>query len=298
MVMIAPSETDYRVCVRSSSSKITLLYTDVSVSARALERSHLCGPTAGLIQGEALAGVALLGQELSAPEETVTFRMKVDGPLGGVLVEADVKGNLRGFTRTKVMNDLDGMDEPDLAKALGKTAQYEIIQSAPGRLLSCGHGESQTADITCVLEDYFQKSLQREVAVEVSALGSGGYIDSARGLSVECMPDGDEGMYERLLRYFDDETVADCLDDATPLPAICKILGFDAPVYSKPFPLRFACHCSPERVEGMIAAMPADDLKDMIAEGKPAEVYCHFCGKGYTVGVDRLQHILDEKKSK
>ena len=296
--MIEPSETDYRICVRSPSSKITLLYTDVSVSARVLERSHLCGPTAGLIQGEALAGVALLGQELSAPEETVTFRMKVDGPLSGLLVEADVKGNLRGFTSTKVMNDLDGMPEPDLARALGRTAQYEIIQSVPGRLLSCGHGESQTADITCVLEDYFQKSLQREVAVEVSALGSGGYIDSARGLSVECMPDGDQDMYERLLRYFDDETVADCLDNATPLQAICKVLGFDDAVYSKPFPLRFACHCSPKRVEGMIEALPVEDLRDMIAKGEPAEVYCHFCGKGYTVGLDRLQYILSQKQSR
>jgi hypothetical protein len=48
-----------------------------------LERSHLCGPTAGLIQARRWPAGAS-GAELSQPDETVTLRMKVSGPIGGL----------------------------------------------------------------------------------------------------------------------------------------------------------------------------------------------------------------------
>ena len=63
-------------------------------------------------------------------------------------------------------------------------------------------------------------------------------------------------------------------------------------MFQKPKPLRFACRCSPERVEGLLAGMPVGDLEAMILEDRPAQIFCHMCGKGYQVGVDRLQAIL------
>lgn len=102
--MIMSKTADSRVTAYSPSAKISLVFVEVTDSARELERSHLCGPTAGLIQAEALAAVALLGAELSQPEETVTLRMRVSGPVGGLLVEAGADGSLRGYTQVKVMN--------------------------------------------------------------------------------------------------------------------------------------------------------------------------------------------------
>jgi len=41
--------------------------------------------------------------------------------------------------------------------------------------------------------------------------------------------------------------------------------------------------------------MPAEDLKAMIQDGVPVQIYCHMCGKGYRVEIDRLQAILQAR---
>ncbi len=83
-------------------------HADVTDSARALAQAHLCGPTAALVLGEALAGVALLSHELTQPEEAIALHLRVKGPIRGVTVEATRDGALRGYPRIKILNDLDG----------------------------------------------------------------------------------------------------------------------------------------------------------------------------------------------
>ena len=89
------------------------VYADVTDSARDLARSHLCGPAAELALAESLAAVALLGADLEQPEETVSFQMKTDGPIGSVLVEAAFDGALRGFPAKKILAAFDGEAEPE-----------------------------------------------------------------------------------------------------------------------------------------------------------------------------------------
>ncbi len=296
--MITQKNADARVVVRSDAYRLALTYVEVSDSARELEQNHLCGPTAGLIQSEALAGVALLGQELSDPDETITFRLDVDGPIGGFLMEANGKGDLRGYTRVKVLNEFDGLDEPDISQALGEHGTVEIIRSKPGLLEDCARAEVNPPSVARALEQYYGASLQRQVAIRLATLDANNYICTARGLLLECMPDGDKGRFDRAKAYFEDSTILSFLEENIPLSEICKLLGMDKPVYSEPMPLRFACHCSVKRVEAMLACLSIPELTAMIEEGNPAQIYCHLCGKGYSIGIDRLKALRESLKHK
>jgi redox-regulated HSP33 family molecular chaperone len=42
----------------------------------------------------------------------------------------------------------------------------------------------------------------------------------------------------------------------------------------------------------MLAGMPNADLEALIVEDRPAQIFCHMCGKGYQVPAERLQEIL------
>jgi molecular chaperone Hsp33 len=294
-IMIMSKVADSLISGFSPSAKINVIQVEVTDSARELERSHLCGPTAGLIQAEALAGVALLGAELSQPEETVSLRLRVSGPVGGVLVEANSDGGLRGYTQVKVMNDLDACEELDASAALGDRAEVQIVRSLPGKILSSAVFEVTPASVIKGLEQYYRQSLQRQVLVQISALAYGGFIDGARGVLVECLPDGNRGVFNRISRFVEDNTVLDCLEASASLATVCETVGLTDCVFQKPKPLRFACRCSSERVEGMLAGMPVGDLEAMIREDRPAQIFCHLCGKGYQVGVDRLQAILKKR---
>lgn len=293
--MIMSKTADSRVTAYSPSAKISLVFVEVTDSARELERSHLCGPTAGLIQAEALAAVALLGAELSQPEETVTLRMRVSGPVGGLLVEAGADGSLRGYTQVKVMNDLDACEELDLSCALGDQGEVQIIRSLPGKILASGVAEVSPASVVKGLEQYYRNSLQRQVLVQIAALAYGGFIDGSRGLLAECLPDGDREAFERIARYFEDGTIQECLEASASPRTLCSTLGLDDGVFQPARPLQFACRCTSERVDAMLAGMPSADLEDLVREDRPARIFCHMCGKGYEVSVDRLRQILSDR---
>lgn len=293
--MIMSKISDSRISAFSPSARIQVVYAEVTDSARELERSHLCGPTAGLIQAEALAGVALLGSELTQPGETVTLRLKVSGPVGGVLVEAAEDGGLRGYTHIKVINDLDACEELDASAALGDLAEVQVVRSVAGKVLSSGSTDVSPASVIRGIEQYYRNSLQRHVAVQISALAYGGFIDCARGLLFECLPDGNRDLFSRLAHFAEDGTLLECLEAAVSLATVCETVGLADCVFQAPKPLRFACRCSPERVEGMLSGMPSGDLEAMVREGRPAQIFCHMCGKGYQVAPDRLEAILRSK---
>ena len=39
-------------------------------------------------------------------------------------------------------------------------------------------------------------------------------------------------------------------------------------------------------------ALGIDELQSLVDDGEPAEVYCHFCGKRYTLNPDKLKLLL------
>jgi len=293
--MIMSKVADSLTLAFSPAARIRLAYAEVTDSARELERSHLCGPTAGLIQAEALAGVALLGVDMVEPDETVTLRLRVSGAVGGVLVEACADGGLRGYTQVKVMNELDACEELDVSSALGEQAEVQIVRSVPGKILSSASTDISPASVMKGIEQYFRQSLQRQVLVQVSALAYGGFLDGARGLMVECLPDADHEKFARVARFFEDGTIIECLESSLSFAALCQTVGLDDCVFERPKPLRFACRCSDERVLGMLEGVPSADLESLILEDRPAQIFCHMCGRGYQVPVDRLQDILKRR---
>ena len=65
-----------------------LTVANVTDTARTLERNHLCGPTAGLIQAEMVGGAALLGTLLERENQAISLRMLFpEGSLGGATID-------------------------------------------------------------------------------------------------------------------------------------------------------------------------------------------------------------------
>jgi molecular chaperone Hsp33 len=292
-----PKSSDLLTVGFCPGARLRVVHVEATDSARALEQGHLCGPTAGLALAEALAGVALLVAELTEPDETVTLRMQVSGPVRGLLVEASRQGALRGYTHVKIIDDLDRRDDIEGDEALGDQAAAQIIRSVPGRLIGQASFDIQPATVCGALERYFRQSLQRPVAVELGALTYGGFVDLARGFSVECLPDGDRAEFERVTALVEDGTVLESLESCGSLVAVCQTLGLADITTEPPRPLRFACRCSRTRVESLLGALALPELETMIRDGKPACVQCHMCGTGYEVPVVRLQAIVQARRA-
>ena len=61
-------------------------------------------------------------------------------------------------------------------------------------------------------------------------------------------------------------------------------------------PTQYYCNCSKERVEKAIVSIGRKEINDMIQDGKPIDVKCHFCNTAYTFSVEELKQILKQAK--
>ena len=288
--------TDERIQALDPATKLSVVLCDCTAAAGALARGHLSGPTASYYLAEALAGVALLGAETSQDEETVTFRLDCPGPLGGFLVEATAAGTLRGYTKQKILNDFDGLGAPKDAKVLGETGTFEIIRSIPGAILASGavavgaprRGDRSETFVAQGLDAFFAQSLQRRVRTAVAAAaGDDGVPVYARGALVECPPDGDAAAFEEVAETFASGVVQKALASGTvSARTLLKKLGLPHAEVRSTTPLSFACRCSAERAEAMLAAIPEAERAALPPQ---LDVTCHMCGRTWTVSTRRTE---------
>lgn len=246
--------------------KVSVTVADVTAAANALVQGHLSGPVAARFLAEGLAAAALLGAETSEQDEVVSLQMKCSGPLGGLNVECTAAGTLRGYTERKVLDDFDGLGKADPRKVVGD-ARWQVTRSVPGKIISQG--------ISTSLDGYLAGSLQRRATIRVEAeVGDDCTVASARGVLVEDLPDAVGGLVSCRLQDLKSIFVSP--------RRILGELGLKCAELKRTTPLSFACRCSQERAEAIVAALPE---AERAALPKPATIVCHMCGHAFTVAV-------------
>jgi molecular chaperone Hsp33 len=146
--------------------------------------------------------------------------------------------------------------------------------------VAIGIGRRQA--IAAGLDAYFAQSLQRRVRTAiVSAAGDDGVPVYARGLMVECPPDGDADAFARVADVFATGAAAKALAAASvSIRTLLKKLGLPQAEIRRTNPLSFACRCSAERALAMLAALPPAERASLPPE---VDVTCHMCGRTWTV---------------
>ena len=66
---------------------------------------------------------------------------------------------------------------------------------------------------------------------------------------------------------------------------------FDVTIWDK-IDTKFECNCSKERVAKAVMSIGRNDLTEMIEEGEPIEVNCHFCNEKYHFSIEELKEML------
>ncbi len=278
---------------------VRLAVANVTDTARTLERNHLCGPIAGLVQAEFVGGATLLGTLLDAPGQTLLLRAQLPGgKLGGVTIECAHGYTVRGFTRKKILPELDESDaesEVIFDRAMGRVAVCSVVRSDARARTAEATFDLTLPDrltVTDIFEEYFCTSLQRRAFVQISAASKQGYVECAHALLCDFLPEASDALYHRVEGLFTNGAVQEALDNGADVAAIARLMGLDTPTQIEEHPVRFFCPCTSERVMTMLRALPRAELESMIASGTPTDIYCHMCGKGYTITPEQLRPLL------
>jgi molecular chaperone Hsp33 len=257
-------------------------------------RRHDMSPIGAVALGRLLTGGAMMGTMMKNDADIVTIQIKGDGPIGSMTVTADPRGRVKGYVANpQVMLPLkDG--KLDIAGALG-IGVLSVIKDIGLKEPYVGDTILITSEIGDDLTYYFATSEQVPSSVALGVLmNKDNTVEQAGGFIIQLMPGADEEIVDRLEKSVRKvKSVTELLEEGmTPEDILRKVLGdMDFQLLDTISP-QFYCNCSKDRVSKAIMSIGKKDIQDMINDGKPIEVNCHFCNTNYTFSVDELKEML------
>lgn len=271
---------------------VVAITTGIAEEAR---RRHQSSPTATVALGRALTGGLLLSSVLQKSEGRLTVRIIGDGPLGGIVVDADQNGNVRGYVSNPVVDDPDDESAINVGAALGKGFLHVTQHDAQGHPYT-GTVELDTGEIGEDLTKFLAESVQTPSAVSLGLhLNREGEVEAAGGLIVQLLPGaGDEIAWRLEQTICSLPSFSQLIRDFKTPEAILKaaLEGFAVEVLADTSEIAFACPCSAKRALGAIASLGRDEIKAMIEEDGKAQVRCHFCNSEYNFTLEDLQELM------
>ena len=257
---------------------------------------HRCMATSAAALGRTLTVTAVMASDLKNPDEKITSVINGHGPAGTVLAQADGAGNVRGFIGDPniYLSREDG--HLDVGKAVGTDGTLTVIKDLGLREPFSGVVKLQSGEIGNDFTYYYTVSEQTPSMVGVGVLVEPeGQVSAAGGLIVQMLP----GASEKSISFC--EEVSRTMKPVTQLvkegnSAEEMILAYfpDAKILDRR-DVRWHCGCSRERYMVSLSLLPAEDLQEMIDDGKGAEICCQYCGHYYHFDTDDLKTILGSK---
>ncbi|MDH6098519.1 Hsp33 family molecular chaperone HslO [Anabaenopsis sp. FSS-46] len=247
--------------------------------------------------GRTMAGGLLMASSMKRPGSRVNVRIKSDGPLGGILVDAGLDGTVRGYVANpSVELPPNEKGKLDVGGAVGKGYLYVV------RDIGYGYPYSSTVELVSgeIGDDvahYLVNSEQTPSALVLGVFVGASGVTAAGGLLVQVLPKAarDEALVETL------ESRVSSLSGFTPLLQAGKTLPeiFDdllgdmgLSIFPERQMLRFHCGCSFDRVLGALKMLGAEELQDMIIKDNGAEATCEFCGEVYQASSNQLAKLI------
>ena len=147
----------------------------------------------------------------------------------------------------------------------------------------------------CIRDSYYATSEQTPSSVALGVLmNKDNTVRQAGGFIIQLMPGASEEIITKLeMKLGEIQSVTSLMDVGnTPEMILEHILGEFGLEIGEKIPASFYCNCTKERVEKAIISIGREEISQMIADGKPIEVNCHFCGKNYEFTVAELEDML------
>lgn len=286
---------DYIIRATAANDQIRAFAVVTTEMVETAREHHNTSPVATAALGRLLTAGAMMGSMMKGEKDVLTLQIKAGGPLQGITVTADSQGNVKGYVgNPDVCIPANSKGKLDVAGAVGP-GFLTVIKDMGLKEPYSGQVMLQTCEIAEDLTYYFATSEQVPSAVGLGVLmNKNNTVRQAGGFIVQLMPFAEEEVISRLEQNVQKiNSVTNLLEEGhTPESLLEKVLeGFDVQINEK-MDTRFCCNCSKERVAKALISIGRKELNEMIQEGKPIEMNCHFCNTNYNFTVEELKEIL------
>jgi molecular chaperone Hsp33 len=249
--------------------------------------------------GRTMTAGLLMASSMKRVGSRVNVRVKGDGLLGGILVDAGLDGTVRGYVgNPSVELPPNHLGKLDVGGAVGKGYLYVV------RDIGYGYPYSSTVELVSgeIGDDvahYLVSSEQTPSALVLGVFVGQEGVTASGGILIQVLPKAarDEELVATL------ESRVSALSGFTPLLQAGKTLteifndllgDMGLNIFPETQMLRFHCGCSFDRVLGALKILGEAELQDMIVKDDGAEAICDFCGNVYQASSDHLTQLIGD----
>lgn len=288
---------DYIIRATAAEGQVRAFAATTKDMVEDAKNAHNTSPVATAALGRLLTAGAMMGVMMKGEKDLLTLRIECQGPIQGLLVTANAKGDVKGYAfNPDVMLPPSDKGKLDVGGALD-LGVLSVIKDIGLKEPYVGQTILVTSEIAEDLTYYFANSEQVPSSVALGVLmNKDNTVRQAGGFIIQLLPGATDEIIDKLEQRLGEITSITSLLDAgkTPEEILEYLLGdFGLEILDK-IPTRFHCDCEKSRVEKALISIGRKELQEMIDDGKDIEISCHFCGKLYTFTVDELKTMLEK----
>ncbi|MDD6327016.1 MAG: Hsp33 family molecular chaperone HslO [Eubacteriales bacterium] len=285
---------DYIIRGMAAGNQVRFFACNSTETVEKSRITHNTSPVVTCALGRLLTGGVLMGAMCKNDNDKLTIRIQCQGPIQGLLVTADSKGNVKGYvSEPEVL-----LPATEVAKAID-LGVMSVIKDIGLKEPYVGQTHLVSSEIAEDLTYYFATSDQIPSSVALGVLlNDDTSVKNAGGFIIQLLPFAEESVISSLEQRLKDFSFTRMLESGMTVEQIIDKLfeGFE-PVITDRMPCAYVCDCSKERVEQAVISLGRKEIASMIDDNEPVEVVCDFCHTKYTFSTEELLNILQEGKT-
>ncbi len=290
---------DYMVRATAADGYIRAFAAVTKEIAERSRQIHDTTPVVTAALGRLLCAGAMMGLMMKGDKDILTITVKGDGPVKGLTVTADSKGNVKGYPEVaRVDIPLKAKGKLNVGGAVGN-GKLTVIKDLGLKEPYIGQVELVSGEIGDDITYYFAASEQVPSSVGLGVLvDTDQTVRQAGGFILQLMPGIPDEMIDKLEKKLSGvKSVTAMLEQGmTPEDILNTLLEGLNPEFLEKDTLSYRCNCSKDRMAKALISIGEKELKKLIEEGEPAELNCQFCGSSYEFDIEELKELLELAK--
>lgn len=283
----------------SKDGTLVMMAAETTEMVSKAEQIHKTSAVTSAALGRLLTASCLMGSMLKGESESVTLRIKGDGPAGTIIAVSDSFGNTRGYVANPVVEiPLNSKGKLDVSGAIGDNGSLTVIKDLNLKEPYVGQVPLVSGEIAEDITGYYATSEQIPSVCALGVLVNPNLsIKKAGGFIIQLLPtafDDTIDMVERCIKDIPAVTTMLC-DGLSPEEICTKVLSeFELDVLDESYPA-YKCNCSREKVESALISTGKQSLEEM-ANDEKTEVCCQFCEKKYVFSGKEIGDLIVRTK--
>jgi molecular chaperone Hsp33 len=264
--------------------ELRLLVARATRTVREISATLGANPDTAAVLAELVLGGLLLRSTLD-PDAQLQLTIRDRGRAGRLYLDVWPSG--RGLRAS-----VEHPNPPPAGGGLLAGGQLEMVRSRAGGTPYRSSRAFERETISELFMAHLLESDQIVALVKLDVRVDRGEVTHASGFVVQATPEGSRQDIARLLRNLEAvPALGDAMSEADSDARgwVDRLLEGYRWDQSAREPIAFVCRCSRDRLLAILAALPDEDLAEMIAAAEPIEIACEFCRAEYQIAPEELR---------